>query len=118
MKRTLLTLGAATILSLAVLIPSHAASDKPLIRQFDAGETRTFTVYLQAGVTYIIAAVAGNDSMDLDLTLYDDRGRFCTEDTAPDADALVVWTPSRSGTFTFEVENCGAAGLAGIGVEP
>jgi hypothetical protein len=118
MKRTLLTLGDATIFALAVLIPAQAASDDPIIRGIGRGETKSFTVYLEGGITYAIAAIAGDEAMDLDLELYDDNGRFCVEDTASDASAVVTWTPCWSGTFTFEVKNCGAGGLMGIAVAP
>lgn len=61
------------------------------------------TVTLSAGVEYQILGVCDNDCNDLDLTLYDRRGKAITTDVEVDDTPVLLHTPSQTGNFEIEV---------------
>jgi hypothetical protein len=68
-----------------------------------AGETRSITVTLRAGKTYIIVGTCDQDCSDLDLRLYDSTGSLLTSDEQDDDKPVVSVTPSRTADFTVKV---------------
>ncbi|MFC1499463.1 caspase family protein [Candidatus Zixiibacteriota bacterium] len=58
---------------------------------------------LRAGVEYRILGVCDSDCNDLDLALYDPKGKMVTNDVATDDYPLLMFTPDETGTYQVEV---------------
>lgn len=85
----------------------------------DQGESRTVTLDLDAGTSYMIIAPCDQDCSDIDLWLYDENGNLIDEDVLPDDLPIVQVTPIRDARFSLRtrmircsVEPC----FYGIGV--
>jgi hypothetical protein len=48
--------------------------------------------------------VIGDGRADLDLQVYDERGRLVAHD-GPDDECLVMWTPHRTSVYTIKIVN-------------
>jgi len=75
--------------------PSHSI-DRSSLR---AGESADWSVDLVAGRRYGFLAVCDEDCADLDLYLYDPRGRLVKSDTKADSTPVVVFVPATSGSY-------------------
>ena len=71
--------------------------------QLNDDRTRSYTIRLQEGMRYSIAGVCDDDCADLDLMLYDARGRMIDQDESTDDHPVVSVTAPRSGTFSVRV---------------
>lgn len=61
------------------------------------------------GGEYAEVYVEAKDATNLNLTVYDDKGRLVCSDTDISHIAYCGWTPAEAGTFTLKVENKGPA---------
>ncbi len=64
-------------------------------------ERHSFT--LRAGVAYRFLGICDSDCDDLDLTLYDPRGKVVAQDVATDAIPVLELTPDQTGVYQVEV---------------
>jgi len=64
----------------------------------------TVTLQLEIGMKYYIVGACDTDCSDLDLVLYDGAGNQVDSDMLVDDFPIVEVTPSRSGTFTVQVQ--------------
>jgi len=64
------------------------------------------------GGEYAEVYVEAKDATNLDLRVYDDKGRLVCSDTDISHIAYCGWTPAEAGTFTLNVENKGPASAA------
>lgn len=73
------------------------------------GNTDYIEVELDRGWDYQIVSVCDSDCGDLDLTLYDERGREVDVDKSDDDVPVVVASPSSTQNYTLEVKmyECG-----------
>jgi hypothetical protein len=62
------------------------------------------------GGEYAEVYVEAKAATNLNLSIYDDRGRLVCSDTDISHIAYCGWTPASAGTFTLKVENKGPAG--------
>lgn len=65
----------------------------------NAGDESSFSITLEAGVTYFIVAECDNDCYDIDLTLYRDDGTPVLQDIEPDDYAVIRITPTHTRTY-------------------
>lgn len=83
------------------------------------GQQTTYTVDLQQGARYLLAAVCDGDCSDLDLALYDDSGNLLDDDTETDDVPIVNVVPRWTGRFrvTVKMHACSVNPCAfGLGV--
>lgn len=73
------------------------------------GNTELIEVELDRGWDYQIVSVCDSDCRDLDLAIYDARGRKVDVDTSDDDIPIVVVSPGSTQTYTLEVKmyHCG-----------
>jgi hypothetical protein len=64
------------------------------------------------GGEYAEVYVEAKAATNVNLTIYDDRGRLVCSDTDISHIAYCGWTPASGGTFTLKVENKGPAAAA------
>lgn len=64
------------------------------------------------GGEYAEVYVEAKDATNLNLTVYDDKGRLVCSDTDISHIAYCGWTPAEPGSFTLKVENKGPASAA------
>ncbi|MCU0829851.1 MAG: hypothetical protein MUE52_21365 [Tabrizicola sp.] len=64
------------------------------------------------GGEYAEVYVEAKAATNLNLTIYDDKGRLVCSDTDISHIAYCGWTPAQPGTFTLKVENKGPASAA------
>lgn len=67
------------------------------------GQTRTFTIRLDAGRTYHLGGVCDEDCRDLDISLHDNRGNLIDQDESDDDVPVVAVTPRNTGRFRVTV---------------
>ncbi|HEX5724281.1 MAG TPA: hypothetical protein VFX98_02380 [Longimicrobiaceae bacterium] len=80
--------------------------------QLDDGESERVALTLDVGREYQIIGACDNDCTDLDMVLFDGRGRELDSDLLEDDVPIVATGVSRSGQFTVEVR------MANCNVEP
>lgn len=80
-------------------------------------QTVSFGFYLEAGHKYVFVGGGDNDVTDLDLYLYSGSTKL-TSDQDIDANPVLSFTPTRSGTYSLRVHMYGAstASFAAVGV--
>lgn len=66
-------------------------------------EVNTWTFYLEGDRDFTIVGVCDEDCADIDLAIYDDRGRLIDEDVLEDDYPIVHVSPSRDGEYDIEV---------------
>ena len=64
------------------------------------------------GGEYAEVYVEAKDATNLNLTVFDDKGRLVCSDTDISHIAYCGWTPAEAGSFTLKVENKGPASAA------
>jgi hypothetical protein len=64
------------------------------------------------GGEYAEVYVEAKASVNLNLTVYDDKGRLVCSDTDISHIAYCGWTPASAGSFTLKVDNKGPAAAA------
>jgi hypothetical protein len=77
---------------------------EPLIDTLDRGRSDYITINLRAGNKYGIIGVCDGDCRDLDIALYDRRGKLITSDMQDDDIPAIGFTPTRSGTYRVRVD--------------
>lgn len=76
------------------------------------GDDDTYPPIEFRGGEYAEVYVEAKDATNLNLTVYDDKGRLVCSDTDISHIAYCGWTPAEAGTFTLKVENKGPASAA------
>jgi hypothetical protein len=114
------TVGIASLSTLGLAWSSHISSQINSWRQYLASydfvqEFETYTDFLEQGSSqtlyatlhanqeFCIVGVGDDDVHDLDLELFDERGRLVNEDRARDGDAVVSVKPVRTGEYRIRV---------------
>lgn len=69
----------------------------------DAGDSISFHLPLDAGVNYMFLGSGDNDAEDVDLAILDNNGQIAASDTTTDADAVLGFTPQRTGQYTLRL---------------
>jgi hypothetical protein len=73
---------------------------EPFIGSLRTGGSTDHTIQLVAGTSYQIVGVCDNDCSDLDLRLYDPRGRVLAQDMLTDDTPVLRYTARFTGTYT------------------
>lgn len=68
-----------------------------------SGRRQTLSVRLEAGVEYAFVAACDTDCNDIDLQIGNRDGQVLEIDDEDDDSPIVLFTPSRSGTFSLTV---------------
>jgi hypothetical protein len=76
------------------------------------GDDDTYPPIEFRGGEYAEVYVEAKDATNLNLTVYDDKGRLVCSDTDISHIAYCGWTPAEPGTFTLKVDNKGPASAA------
>jgi len=76
------------------------------------GDDDTYPPIEFRGGEYAEVYVEAKDATNLNLTVFDDKGRLVCSDTDISHIAYCGWTPAEAGTFTLMVENKGPASAA------
>ncbi len=76
---------------------------EPYIGSLRSGANTSHGIELNAGTRYQLVGVCDNDCSDLDLRLYDSRGRMVAEDVLTDDTPVLSVTPRFGGTYTVRV---------------
>jgi hypothetical protein len=110
-------LRAAVMLTQAGFTLSH----EPFVQTFGNQRYRDFTLQLQGGSQYAVFAVGDDDARDIDLEVYDDRGRLIAQDEGMESHALVGVEARYTAVHTVRVimQDCRARQAycwAGVGV--
>ena len=74
------------------------------------GQSESFSVLLNAGITYRIYVAPSDASVDFDLWIRDENGNVIAYDNTTDPDALCEVTPRWTGPFLMSVQS--ARGLS------
>ncbi len=82
------------------------------IGQLSNGGGDTYPPIAFRGGEYAEVYVEAKAATNLNLRVYDDRGRLVCSDTDISHIAYCGWTPADAGTFTLKVENKGPAAAA------
>ena len=69
----------------------------------DDDEEETYEYWLQSGVRYTFAGTCDDDCTDLDLKLFNRANELVAEDTDPDSNPQIVFSPRTSGTYRLRV---------------
>jgi hypothetical protein len=77
------------------------------IGALDNGRDDTYPPIEFRGGEYAEVYVEAKSSTNLNLTVFDDRGRLVCSDTDVSHIAYCGWTPAEAGTFTLKIENKG-----------
>jgi hypothetical protein len=72
----------------------------------DSHDTDSYEGWFAAGEE-AVAVVVGDGDTDLDVRVYDGKGRLVASDLGATDRCAVRWTPPRSGSYTVKVENRG-----------
>jgi hypothetical protein len=76
------------------------------------GDDDTYPPIEFRGGEYAEVYVEAKDATNLNLTVFDDKGRLVCSDTDISHIAYCGWSPAEAGTFTLMVENKGPASAA------
>ncbi len=75
-----------------------------MIDVLDRGRSDYITVNLSAGTSYGIVGVCDRDCRDLDIALYDSRGKRIASDLGDDDIPAITINPYSSGTYRVKVD--------------
>jgi hypothetical protein len=81
----------------------YELSHDPYVQIFRDRTSREFTLLMEARRSYAIVAVGDDDAIDIDLELYDERGRLIDQDQGREAEAIVTAVPGYAARFTVRV---------------
>ena len=70
----------------------------------NAGQSRSYTVGLNANTSYMIVGQCDTDCSDIDMWLYDENGNLIDSDTLDDDVPVLEVTPIRSAQFSVRIE--------------
>jgi len=82
------------------------------IGQLGTGKGDTYPPIEFRGGEYAEVYVEAKAAVNLNLAIYDDKGRLVCSDTDISHIAYCGWTPAAAGTFTLKVDNKGPAAAA------
>jgi hypothetical protein len=82
------------------------------IGQLGNGKGDTYPPIAFRGGEYAEVYVEAKEAANLNLTVYDDKGRLVCSDTDISHIAYCGWTPASAGTFTLKVDNKGPVAAA------
>lgn len=88
----------------------YTLTHKPSIDTLREGRSHYININLRAGMSYGIVGVCDSDCQDLDISLYDHRGKLIASDLQDDDIPVISLNPSRSGRYQIQVDmaNCNA----------
>lgn len=75
--------------------------------KLERGESRTISIRLEAGVTYVLVGACDTDCDDVDLRIFTPDGKLLDRDVAADDFPVVTGTPRVSGEHTVRVTMAG-----------
>ncbi len=75
----------------------------PFLGSLPHNTREDITLTLRSGVSYIILGVCDTDCHDLDLELYDAKGRLVVQDHNPDDSPTLTATPTSTGRYRIRV---------------
>lgn len=75
----------------------------PLLEQLEPGDAADLVLDVRAGSSYLVLAVCDADCDDLDLVLFDSRGRQVAADLEPDDYPVVTFEATATGRMTVQV---------------
>gem|GEM_PF-5605319 len=78
-------------------------------RLLGADQSWAIDVVVEGGKSAIIAAIGDGDA-DVNIVVFDTSRRLIAQDSAPDYQAVVRWTPAVSGRYRVEIRNAGLVG--------
>lgn len=106
-KRLLAALSLALTLGMTVAGPASARTTVGISHDaVDERATDVYTVSLRAGEERTIV-VLGDQDTDLDLRVFDSRGRLVAQDLDLTDQCMVRFRPGRSGEYRIEIRNLG-----------
>ena len=93
----------------AEIIHQHGAvgEGKYSLEMVSGYSTDTYTIEFKENKRAIVQ-VKGVGLTDLDLYIYDKKGKLITSDTGDSDDCECVWTPKWTGEFTIRIKNRGS----------
>lgn len=94
----------ASLSEKAGLIETH----DPIIDRIRQGEKDTITVELTKGMVYMLVGVCDQDCVDINIEVFDSRGKQVASDTKVGDTPAVVVEPEKTGTYKIQVsmEKC------------
>jgi len=75
----------------------------PVLGSLPHNTREDITLTLRSGMNYVILGVCDSDCLDLDLELYDSKGRLVAQDTDPDDVPTLTATPTSTGQYRIRV---------------
>lgn len=75
-----------------------------IIGTLNEDEEDSWTFYFEGGYDYKLVGVCDEDCDDIDMAIYDDKGRLLDEDVLDDDFPIVDLTNARSGSYTVELD--------------
>lgn len=109
MKRTGTILACATVVASTLLVSAHAqyasldSGWSICGAAVETGDVLSTTYEFKSGIRYTIEAGGGDGARDIDLEIVDSSGKVVVRDVSYGVDAVVSFTPSRSGMYTIRL---------------
>lgn len=84
--------------------PTFPTGQRSFSGAINTGASRTHSVGLNAGTSYMIVAACDQDCTDIDMWLYDENGNLIDEDVLDDDYPVLEVSPVRSATFQIRLQ--------------
>ena len=75
-----------------------------VVGTLDEDEQDSWTFYFEGGFDYKLVGVCDENCDDIDMAIYDDKGRLIDEDTLSDDYPIVSLVGARSGRYRIELD--------------